>query len=73
LVPVYHHATASPAPGWPGFGPRLLCLPALPADLHATLELEGESIDVVLFSPALDATLRPVQRKALAHGLKLAV
>jgi len=46
---------------------------ALLADLHATLEFEGERIDVVLFSPALDATLRPVQRKALENGLELAV
>jgi len=44
---------------------------ALLADLHATLEFEGERIDVVLLSPALDATLRPLQRKALANGLEL--
>jgi len=46
---------------------------ALLVDLHATPEFEGERIDVVLFSPALDAALRPVQREALARGLELAV
>ena len=46
---------------------------ALLADLHATAEFEGERIDLVLFSPVLDAAPRPVQREALAHGLELVV
>jgi uncharacterized protein len=46
---------------------------ALLSDLHATPEFEGERIDIVLFSPRLDPTLRPVQQEALAHGVELVV
>ncbi len=46
---------------------------ALLSDLHATPEFDGEHIDIVLYSPRLDPTLRPIQHEALAHGLELVV
>jgi hypothetical protein len=46
---------------------------AMLADLHGTPEFDGERIDVVLFSPRLDATPRPVQRMAMEQGVELAL
>ncbi len=43
------------------------------ADLHATPEFDGERIDLVLFSPHLDPTPRPVQRAAIEQGVELAL
>lgn len=39
--------------------------------LHGTPAFEGERVDVVLHSRALDPQARPIQRAALAHGIEL--
>lgn len=44
---------------------------AMLAELHATALFEGERIDLVLFSPQLDPTPRPVQRAAMTQGVEL--
>ena len=46
---------------------------AMLADLHHTPEFDSERIDVVLFSPRLDAVARPVQRAAMEQGVELAL
>jgi hypothetical protein len=42
------------------------------ADLHATPEFEGERIDLVLWSTALDPEPKPIHQIALMQGLKIA-
>ena len=41
------------------------------AELHGTAAFDGERVDVVLHSPALDPQPRPIQRAALAHGIEI--
>lgn len=41
------------------------------ADLHSTPEFDGEKIDVVLWSPALQGAPQPIHRIAMAEGVEL--
>ena len=41
------------------------------ADLHATPEFDGEKIDVVLWSSALQASRLPIHEIAMAEGVEL--
>lgn len=41
------------------------------ADLHSTPEFDGEKIDLVLWSPALQGPPQPIHRVAMAEGMEL--